>query len=415
MQYVIPVAKNTINILLNFFLRDPASGNQPVTGIAYNDSDLVIAALDTDFADVSLLSPVTMTAGSWVENGWVEVNSTDAPGYYQFAFPPNRTTTYRFNYLVIFDALGYRFEPIEFIVPIVESSASGIAAAVWNASRASYVSANTFGQGVASVQGNVTGNVAGSVASVSGNVGGIASGGITPSSFQANSINASALATDAVTEIVSAVWAHSLADIWNKAFSGYTGSTGTFGYLMSNYLNSSVSSRATPADVNAQVQAVVVANKLDELAVSAFSSPAAGSLLDQITEDDPFNPGVRRFTEDSLAQAPTGAGGGGAGDLGIDAKSFIYISGDDLKLAIFITEGGLTTASQISNIKLKDKSGSTLLTVAGPLTSDSEDKVAVTLTGMTDSVNRRQPYYVTFDLSTAYLPNGSMVIPTLYL
>lgn len=56
---------------------------------------------------------------------------------------------------------------------------AGIQATVWNASRASYTTSGTFGEGAASVQGNVTGsvgsvagNVSGSVASVVGNVGG---------------------------------------------------------------------------------------------------------------------------------------------------------------------------------------------------------------------------------------------------
>ena len=417
MLYVIPIAKNTTNILVNFFLRDPTLGNQPVTGITWNDADLKFYHITGDFADAEELDLVDMgAAGTWQENGWIEISPSTVPGYYQLGIPPNLTNTYRFNYFVLYDALGYRFEPIEIIIPVIEGGTStGIAAAVWNAARASYVTANSFGEGVASVRGNVVGNVTGSVASVSGNVGGIATGGIAASSFQTNAVNAAALATDAVTEIVSAVWAHSLADIWNKAFSGYTASTGTFGYLMSNYLNATVSSRATPADVNAQAQAVIVNNKLDEIAVSAFSSPASGSLLDQITEDDPFNPGIRRFTEDSLAQAPSGGGGGGGDSTTIDSKSFLYISGSDLKLVIFITEGGLTTPSQLTNVKLKDKTGTTLFTAAGPLTSDIEDKIVVTLTGLVDTVIRRQPYYVTFDLETAYLPNGSMVIPTLYL
>jgi hypothetical protein len=79
-----------------------------------------------------------------------------------------------------------------------------IVAGVWNAARATYTSAGSFGQGVASVQGNVTGSVAS-----------VASGGITTASFAAGAINAAAiaadaigaseLAADAVTEIAAAV------------------------------------------------------------------------------------------------------------------------------------------------------------------------------------------------------------------
>ena len=52
-------------------------------------------------------------------------------------------------------------------------SASTIADAVWDEARSGHVSAGSFGEGVASVQGNVTGNVAGSVGSVSGAVGSV--------------------------------------------------------------------------------------------------------------------------------------------------------------------------------------------------------------------------------------------------
>jgi hypothetical protein len=45
-----------------------------------------------------------------------------------------------------------------------------IADAVWDEARAGHTTAGTFGQGVASVQGNITGNVAGSVASVTAGV-----------------------------------------------------------------------------------------------------------------------------------------------------------------------------------------------------------------------------------------------------
>lgn len=110
-------------------------------------------------------------------------------------------------------------------------SAAGIADAVWDEPRSGHVAAGSFGEGMASVQGNVTGTVAsvtgavgsvtgavgsvtGSVGSVAGNVGGnvvgsvgsVATGGITSASFAASSITAAALAADAVTEIVDGVW-----------------------------------------------------------------------------------------------------------------------------------------------------------------------------------------------------------------
>ena len=77
-----------------------------------------------------------------------------------------------------------------------------IAGGVWDEARSGHVVAGSFGQGVASVQGNVTG----SVASVTGAVGSVAAGGITASSIATGAIDADALAADAVQEIVDANW-----------------------------------------------------------------------------------------------------------------------------------------------------------------------------------------------------------------
>lgn len=49
---------------------------------------------------------------------------------------------------------------------LAASALTAIGGAVWDTTRAGHSTAGTFGQGVASVQGNITGNVAGSVASV---------------------------------------------------------------------------------------------------------------------------------------------------------------------------------------------------------------------------------------------------------
>lgn len=84
-----------------------------------------------------------------------------------------------------------------------------IADAVWDEARAGHVAAGSFGEGVASVQGSVSGNVDGQIGGVG--TGGItsssfASGAITAASIAADAIGASELAADAVAEIADAVW-----------------------------------------------------------------------------------------------------------------------------------------------------------------------------------------------------------------
>jgi len=134
-----------------------------------------------------------------------------------------------------------------------------IADAVWDEARAGHVGAGTFGEGIASVQGNVTGNVGGNV---TGSVGSVAAGGIAAASFAANAIDAAALAADAGTEIGSAVWATAtrtltantnlndptaaaIADaVWDEALSGHL-SAGTTGEALNG---ASAPSAAAVAD-----------------------------------------------------------------------------------------------------------------------------------------------------------------------
>lgn len=110
------------------------------------------------------------------------------------------------------DALG--------AVELAGDAVAEIADAVWDEARAGHVTAGTFGQGVASVQGNITGTVA----SVVGSVGSVAAGGITAASIATGAVDADALAADAVAEIVDGVW--------DEALSGHAGA-GSAGQALS--------------------------------------------------------------------------------------------------------------------------------------------------------------------------------------
>jgi hypothetical protein len=154
-------------------------------------------------------------------------------------------------------------------------SAGATENAVWDAARASHVTAGSLGQGAASVQGNVTG----SVGSVTGAVGSIGTAGISAGSFAAGAINAAAiaadaigaseLAADAVNEIADQVWdevlsghltagttgaalngAGAAGDPWSSTLPGAYGS-GTAGKIIGDNINATISSRSshTAADV----------------------------------------------------------------------------------------------------------------------------------------------------------------------
>lgn len=79
-------------------------------------------------------------------------------------------------------------------------SAATIADAVWDEARAGHVAAGSFGQGVSSVQGDVTGNVDGNLL---GNVDMVLA-------IDTDAVNANALAANAATEIAAAVLAQTV-------------------------------------------------------------------------------------------------------------------------------------------------------------------------------------------------------------
>ena len=96
------------------------------------------------------------------------------------------------------------------------ASQSGITSAVWEELRNNHQSAGTFGEGVASVQGDVTGSVLGDVegsvlGDVSGSVGSISSGGIVAASFGTGAITSAAITQDACQKIADEVLNRNLA------------------------------------------------------------------------------------------------------------------------------------------------------------------------------------------------------------
>jgi hypothetical protein len=88
---------------------------------------------------------------------------------------------------------------------LAASAVDEIVDAMWDEARAGHTTVGTFGEGVASVQGDVIGQVFGSVGSCAfvsnvSSVGTIEAGGISASSFAAGAINAAAIAADAITD-----------------------------------------------------------------------------------------------------------------------------------------------------------------------------------------------------------------------
>lgn len=143
---------------------------------------------------------------------------------------------------------------------IATSAVTEIAGQVWEEARASHTTAGSFGQGVASVQGNVTGSVGSVTATVTATVG---TGGITAASFAAGAIDAAAIATDAIgsAELAASATTEIADAVWNTTRAGHS-TAGTFG---EGVLVQSLNATAK-ADVNTEV--------LDVLTVDTFAEPS---------------------------------------------------------------------------------------------------------------------------------------------
>jgi hypothetical protein len=184
-----------------------------------------------------------------------------------------------------------------------------IAAGVWNSARATYTAAGSFGQGVASVQGNVTGSVASVTAGVTVTTNNDKTGYSLTQTFPTNFSSLAITAGGAVTvgtnndktgysltvtpptsaDIADAVWdealsghttagsagkaladAGSAGDPWTTAVPGAYGA-GTAGYILGTNLDATVSSRSTltAAAVNTEV--------VDALNVDTYAEPGSGA------------------------------------------------------------------------------------------------------------------------------------------
>jgi len=110
----------------------------------------------------------------------------------------------------------WQSNPFSATVALSTASQSAVVSAVWAALRADNAVVGSFGEGVASVQGDVTGDVGGNVdgnvgGNVTGSVGSVAAGGITASSLAADAISASALSAAAAQEMADEILNRNLA------------------------------------------------------------------------------------------------------------------------------------------------------------------------------------------------------------
>lgn len=260
------------------------------------------------------------------DGGFIEVDATNMPGSYRFDIPDAAFASGADWVVIAAKVAGcYVFVERYAIQKTIETQ-------VWDSARSSHTVAGSFGQGAASVQGNVTGSVAsvtgsvgsvtgsvgsvtGAVGSVTGNVGGnvtgsvgsVATGGITSGSFASGAINAAAIASDALgaaelaadaaAEIAAAVGtipsAAAIADaVWDEARGGHTAS-GSFGEYV-------IADAATGTNLAAMIAANV-------LRTNTAASGGAGTIT-----LDAGAPAVAQYYRDNFVVITAGTGAGQA-------------------------------------------------------------------------------------------------------
>lgn len=194
-----------------------------LTGLAWNTAGLIISYTRLDLEGQPLAAPTVITlatlasvTAAWASGGFIELHATNAKGLYRLDLPDAAIAAGAAELLVSWQGANSVEDSCLLELPDYDSFAAAavtdatIADAVWDEARSGHSTAGSFGEGIASVQGNVTGSVAsvtGAVGSVTGAVGSVGANGITASSIAADAIGASELATDAVTEIVNALLA----------------------------------------------------------------------------------------------------------------------------------------------------------------------------------------------------------------
>lgn len=279
---------------------DGTAGAVPATGIidrgtaqSATGTTLVLRSA-ASFADDNVLGATIVITGGSAGVGQSRtitdyVSSTDTATVDTWTTTPTGTITYEIygtapgapGSLTANDVWTHATRTLTANTNLNDPSAAVIADAVWDEARSGHTTSGTFGQGVASVQGNVTGSAAsvtgavgsvtGAVGSVTGNVtgsvGSVAAGGITAASLAADALTAAKVAADVGTEFATALQTQALntgtagsvgeaigaagsaGDPWTTALPG-SYSSGQAGFIVGTNINATVSSRASQTSVD---------------------------------------------------------------------------------------------------------------------------------------------------------------------
>jgi hypothetical protein len=219
--------KSEVSNIFEVLIKDSSvATGAGLTGLAYNSSGLNAYYYRNTAASAVAITLADMTLGTFTSGGFKEV-STNMPGLYAFC-PPNAAFTSASSVTFVLKG-ATNMAPVEIECQLLDwdiqvgamASVTGNVAGNVTGSVASVlgnVAGNVTGS-VASVLGNVAGNVTGSVNSVVGDVGGKVNGNIVGNVLGTVHV----IAATTIALIVD--------NVWDEAQSGHT-TPGSFGYFL---------------------------------------------------------------------------------------------------------------------------------------------------------------------------------------
>lgn len=165
--------KNSTNNTIYVIIRSKSSTpvGMGLTGLVFNTSGLV-ASYVRDGGSRTAITLVTQTVtGAWTSGGFKEIDATNVPGLYRIDVPDAAFATGVNKVRILWTGANSLDDGSEIDLVTDDAYAAGlttgqIAGGVWDEARSGHSTAGTFGQGAASVQGNVTGSVASVTADV---------------------------------------------------------------------------------------------------------------------------------------------------------------------------------------------------------------------------------------------------------
>jgi hypothetical protein len=144
------IAAGSTNVILHVFIEDTrVEDGSGLTGLVFNSSGLSAYYIVAGDSGETAISLVTTTLGSHTDGGFVLIDDTNMPGWYELQIPDACVAAGFQSCSIILKGAAYMAATNIQILQASEGAASAdIADAVWDEARAGHVVAGSFGEHV---------------------------------------------------------------------------------------------------------------------------------------------------------------------------------------------------------------------------------------------------------------------------